>query len=336
MKRKVFTVLAVLIMTAGIGILLYPVVSNLLYEQRQKELTEYYDNIVTELPEEEKDSQWEECRLYNDDLRSGGVLLTDPFDGAQLDPAAHPYVDLLNAAGDGAMGSLEIPAIGVDLVIYHGTEEEILQKGVGHLQGSSLPVGGTGTHAVLSAHTGLSDKKLFTDLDQLEEGDTFYIHVLGEVLAYQVDQIKVVLPSETEDLQINAEEDYVTLITCTPYGVNSHRLLVRGTRIPYEEAERKVTEASGVAAGAWLADYMKAGLAGVVFLIILAGIAITLKRKGLFPLRRSEDVSENHGVNTGSAGKKSGRRKRYWYYRKRKRKMEKEREVLLKRKRRKK
>ena len=300
MKRKVFTVLAVLFMIAGIGILLYPAVSNLMYEQRQKELAEYYESIVTEMPEEERDSQWEECRIYNDDLRAGGVLLTDPFDEAQLDPSAHPYVDLLNAAGDGAMGSLEIPAIGVDLVIYHGTEEEVLQKGVGHLQGSSLPVGGTGTHAVLSAHTGLSDKKLFTDLDQLEKGDTFYIHVLGDILAYQVDQIKVVLPSETEDLMINAEEDYVTLITCTPYGVNSHRLLVRGTRIPYEGAEQRAEETAGLKTGAWLADYVKAGLAGMTLLIILAAVVSLLKRK-----RRPSE----------------GKQKHYRYHRKRKQKI---------------
>ena len=285
-------------MIAGIGILLYPAVSNLMYEQRQKELAEYYESIVTEMPEEEKDSQWEECRIYNDDLRAGGVLLTDPFDEAQLDPSAHPYVDLLNAAGDGAMGSLEIPAIGVDLVIYHGTEEEVLQKGVGHLQGSSLPVGGTGTHAVLSAHTGLSDKKLFTDLDQLEKGDTFYIHVLGDILAYQVDQIKVVLPSDTEDLQINAEEDYVTLITCTPYGINSHRLLVRGTRVPYDEAKASEERAGKDTAGSWLQDYGKAMIAGLILLAVLGLIAFCIYK------RRQ---------NTSETGKR--KRKRHYRYR---------------------
>lgn len=165
------------------------------------------------------------------------------------------------------MGSIDIPSIGVDLVIYHGTEEETLQKGVGHLQGSSLPTGGIGTHCILSAHTGLSDKKLFTDLDQLEEGDQFYIHILGEIHAYQVDQIKVVLPDETEDLQINAQEDYVTLVTCTPYGINTHRLLVRGVRVPYVEQTRE-NEAEKHNAGSWQTDYLMAAAAGLILLVV--------------------------------------------------------------------
>lgn len=298
MKRKIFTAIAALVMLAGIAVMLYPLVSNLLYERQQEELTEFYADKAEEIPEEEKDEQLEECRIYNDNLRSGGVLLTDPFEGAQLDPAAHPYVDLLNITGDGAMGSLEIPAIGVDLVIYHGTDEEVLQKGVGHLQGSSLPIGGTGTHSVLSAHTGLSSKKLFTDLDQLEEGDVFYIHVLNEDLAYQVDQIKVVLPSDTEDLQINAEEDYVTLITCTPYGINSHRLLVRGTRVPYDEAKASEERAGRSTAGSWLQDYGKAMIAGLILLAVLGLIAFCIYK------RRQ---------NTSETGKR--KRKRHYRYR---------------------
>lgn len=298
MKRKIFTAIAVLVMMVGIAVMLYPLVSNLLYERQQEELTEFYADKAEEVPEEEKNEQLEECRIYNGNLRSGGVLLTDPFEGAQLDPAAHPYVDLLNITGDGAMGSLEIPAIGVDLVIYHGTDEEVLQKGVGHLQGSSLPIGGTGTHSVLSAHTGLSSKKLFTDLDQLEEGDVFYIHVLNEDLAYQVDQIKVVLPSDTEDLQINAEEDYVTLITCTPYGINSHRLLVRGTRVPYDEAKASEERAGKDTAGSWLQDYGKAMIAGLILLAVLGLIAFCIYK------RRQ---------NTSETGKR--KRKRHYRYR---------------------
>lgn len=140
---------------------------------------------------------------------------------------------------------------------------------MGHLQGSSLPVGGTGTHCVLSAHTGLNDKKLFTDLDQLENGDIFYIHVLGEILAYQVDQIRVVLPEETEDLKINAREDYVTLVTCTPYGINTHRLLVRGTRVPYEEEREQSDETLRM--GSWLEQYRLAAFAGLS--VVLAAAA---------------------------------------------------------------
>ena len=270
MKQKILTILAILVFLAGISLLAYPAVSNLLYEKEQEELMEHYDSIVGEnLTADEQEAELQECREYNRGLLQGGVLLTDPFDMSQLDPSAMPYAGLLNVDQEGGMAYLRIPAIDVELMIYHGTEEEVLQKGVGHLQGSSLPVGGTGTHCVLSAHTGLNDKKLFTDLDQLENGDIFYIHVLGEILAYQVDQIRVVLPEETEDLKINAREDYVTLVTCTPYGINTHRLLVRGTRVPYEE-EREQSDGT-LRKGSWLEQYRLAAFAGLS--VVLAAAA---------------------------------------------------------------
>ena len=270
MKQKILTILAILVFLAGISLLAYPAVSNLLYEKEQEELMEHYDSIVGEnLTADEQAEELQECREYNRGLLQGGVLLTDPFDMSQLDPSAMPYAGLLNVDQEGGMAYLRIPAIDVELMIYHGTEEEVLQKGVGHLQGSSLPVGGTGTHCVLSAHTGLNDKKLFTDLDQLENGDIFYIHVLGEILAYQVDQIRVVLPEETEDLKINAREDYVTLVTCTPYGINTHRLLVRGTRVPYEEEREQSDETLRM--GSWLEQYRLAAFAGLS--VVLAAAA---------------------------------------------------------------
>ena len=262
--------MAILVFLAGISLLAYPAVSNLLYEKEQEELMEHYDSIVGEnLTADEQAEELQECRDYNRGLLQGGVLLTDPFDMSQLDPSAMPYAGLLNVDQEGGMAYLRIPAIDVELMIYHGTEEEVLQKGVGHLQGSSLPVGGAGTHCVLSAHTGLDDKKLFTDLDQLENGDIFYIHVLGEILAYQVDQIRVVLPEETEDLKINAREDYVTLVTCTPYGINTHRLLVRGTRVPYEEEREQSDETLRM--GSWLEQYRLAAFAGLS--VVLAAAA---------------------------------------------------------------
>lgn len=270
MKQKILTILAIMVFLAGISLLAYPAVSNLLYEKEQEELMEHYDSIVGEkMTADEQAEELQECRDYNRGLLQGGVLLTDPFDMSQLDPSAMPYAGLLNVDQEGGMAYLRIPAIDVELMIYHGTEEEVLQKGVGHLQGSSLPVGGTGTHCVLSAHTGLNDKKLFTDLDQLENGDIFYIHVLGEILAYQVDQIRVVLPEETEDLKINAREDYVTLVTCTPYGINTHRLLVRGTRVPYEE-EREQSDGT-LRKGSWLEQYRLAAFAGLS--VVLAAAA---------------------------------------------------------------
>lgn len=270
MKQKILTILAIMVFLVGLSLLAYPAVSNLLYEKEQEELMEHYDSIVREnLTADEQAAELQECMDYNRGLLQGGVLLTDPFDKSQLDPSAMPYAGLLNVDQEGGMAYLRIPAIDVELMIYHGTEEEVLQKGVGHLQGSSLPVGGTGTHCVLSAHTGLNDKKLFTDLDQLKNGDIFYIHVLGEILAYQVDQIRVVLPEETEDLKINAQEDYVTLVTCTPYGINTHRLLVRGTRVPYEE-EREQSDGT-LRKGSWLEQYRLAAFAGLS--VVLAAAA---------------------------------------------------------------
>lgn len=263
MRQKVTTILAIVVFLSGVGLLAYPAASNLIYEKRQDELMNYYDHLVAEsMPEEDLSEEFQKCQDYNESLLEGGVLLTDPFDETQLNPASMPYAGLLNIDGDGSMGYIEIPSIDVKLMIYHGTAEEVLQKGVGHLQGSSLPVGGRGTHCVLSAHTGLNNKKLFTDLDQLVKGDVFYIHVLDQILAYQVDQIKVVLPDETDDLKINAEEDYITLVTCTPYGINTHRLLVRGTRIPYTEAKSTEKDAE-VHKSTWIEQYLHAAMAGI-------------------------------------------------------------------------
>ena len=238
MKTKLITIIAVLVVIAGAGILVYPIISNMMFQNSQQELIDFYDSQINEIPEKKKDSMLEECRKYNSGLLDSKVQLTDPFDTDALQIEEHPYVDLLNQNGDGSMGSIEIPGINCKLVIYHGTEEAVLAKGVGHLQGTSLPIGGKGTHSVLSGHTGTADKELFTNLDQLDTGDVFYIHVWGETLAYQVDNKEVVLPDETDSLYIDRESDLVTLVTCTPYGINSHRLLVRGTRISYEEAKK--------------------------------------------------------------------------------------------------
>lgn len=288
MPRKCTAILSILILLLGIGVLAYPAVSNMYYEHQQQQLTDYYDHLVTDtIDDDTLDKGLEEARNYNQGLLQGGVLLTDPFDESQLDPTSMPYAGLLNVDGDGAMGYITIPAIDVNLVIYHGTGEDVLQKGVGHLQGTSLPVGGKGTHCVLSAHTGLDSKKLFTDLDQLVEGDVFFLHVLGETLAYKVDQIKVVLPSETEDLRIDADHDYVTLVTCTPYGINTHRLLVRGTRIPYKEAE-SIQQTTGKRSSTWMEQYLKAIFAGLAVLLVLMALLLWRRRRaGRRPPRHS-------------------------------------------------
>ena len=167
------------------------------------------------------------------------------------------------------MGSIEIPRINCTLVVYHSTDESVLAKGVGHLQGTSLPIGGRGTHCVLSGHTGTADKELFTNLDQLREGDVFYMHIWGETLAYMVDGKKVVLPNETKDLYIDREKDLITLVTCTPYGINSHRLLVRGIRIPYEEAKEIEKKSRQVILDTWSIKYIHAVIAGIAIAFVI-------------------------------------------------------------------
>lgn len=275
MKQWMIRIFAGLILLVGLGLMGYPILSNYLYEKNQKELAAYYDSKTKEITVEERSHHWDECDAYNEFLAGEAGVSGDPF-ANDLDPETLPYADLLNIDGNGTMGSIEIPGVTDKLMIYHGTREDVLQKGVGHLQGTSLPVGGTSTHAVLSAHCGLPSKKLFTNLDQLELGDVFYLHILGDVLAYQVDQINTVEPHETDGIQIQPDEDYVTLVTCTPYGINSHRLLVRGTRIPYEEAKR-IEASQKKRASTWQQQYLKAILIGLG-IAVAVGLALILIR----------------------------------------------------------
>ena len=199
-----------------------------------------YDENAVRLRESEKQAALEAARQYNQELL-GNLELLDPFSPIKKE-VDERYQSLLNTNAAGMMGYIRIPKMEVELPIYHGTEEKVLQSGIGHFEGTSLPVGGESTHTVLTGHRGLPSKLLFTDLDKLKEGDIFYIKVLGETLAYQVDQILTVEPENTKALTIVPGEDYATLVTCTPYAVNTHRLLVRGTRIPYEEAIRQVPD----------------------------------------------------------------------------------------------
>ena len=274
LKKLIMRVFAGIILLGGIGLMAFPLAGNLLFERRQENLSQYYEEIAANLPQEERSSQLEECDEYNRALKERGTFLADPFGDEKSNYSKTVYNSLLNLNGDGVMGSIEVPGITGNLVIYHSVEEEVLQKGVGHLPGSSLPVGGIGTHSVLSAHSGLSSKKLFTNLDRVEKGDVFYLHILGETLAYQVNRISIVLPTEAlDDLRIDSNRDYVTLITCTPYGINSHRLLIRGTRIPYEEA-RQIEEEQMGSVSTWREKYIKAffvgaGIISVIILIIL-------------------------------------------------------------------
>lgn len=284
----------------GLFLFLYPVLSNAQYDAQQKADAEAYDRAMAQLADSSSDDgstntledMLAEAQAYNASLLTSGIYLTDPFDEAELaDPTQEPYADLVNTDGGGLMGYIDIPKIDVNLPIYHGTTAEVLAGGVGHLQPTSLPVGGTGTHSVLSAHTGVAGRKLFTDLDQLTEGDTFYIHVLGQVLAYRVESIKVVLPDDVSSLSIDPTADKVTLVTCTPYGVNDHRLLVTGVRTAYNEEEADVSSSMSVTSTNWFMDYLRAVLIWIAVLV-----AVLLMRR----FRRRRAAGRTKQLRRGS------------------------------------
>lgn len=261
------------------ALIVYPFVSNYLYEHRQEEVIYSYQEDVEATDSEELSVARSDAEQYNDLLNKGSVKITDPFDPDAI-PAegTMSYNDLLNLSGNGIMCFLEIPCIDVDLPVYHGTSEKVLNEGVGHLENTSLPVGGESTHAVLSAHTGLVDKRLFTDLTLLELGDLFFVKVLNETLAYEVDQILVVEPTDLEALSIVPGEDLVTLVTCTPYGINSHRLLVRGHRVPYEPKQAEEPAEERRSGSEWMGQYVNAVAVGMG-LVLTASVTIGVVRR---------------------------------------------------------
>lgn len=233
-KKDKLNVMLVFVFIIGLSVMLYPPISSYWNSKVQSRAVASYSNTVKSLTEEEKDTMLKKADTYNEKLKD----VNRPF----LNYAeAGDYNSILDISGTGIMGYVTIEKLGVELPIYHGTSEGVLQVAAGHLEGSSLPVGGEGTHSVLSAHRGLPSARLFTNLDKMEAGDTFTVTVLDRKLTYQVDQIKIVKPQEINDLIIEEGKDYCTLMTCTPYGINSHRLLVRGERISQEESGNFVT-----------------------------------------------------------------------------------------------
>ena len=240
MKKKAGNLVIGIIFLAGLSLLLYPFVANQWNNYRQKQLISGYEQVVSDKEAAEGidyDAERKKAADYNEALLP--CVLPDSFALAESSGVDPVYMNTLNIAGDEMMGSVEIPKINIKIPIYHTTEEEVLNKGAGHLEGSSLPVGGANTHAVISAHRGLPSASLFTDLDQMKVGDHFLLHVLDETLCYEVDKISVVKPEDTSALAVEDGQDLVTLLTCTPYGVNTERLLVRGHRVPYVEEEVK-------------------------------------------------------------------------------------------------
>ena len=225
MKKHLTTILLTILLLAGLSLLLYPSFADYWNSFTQSRAISSYSDQMEQLDTAEHDRILREAQAYNE------TLWQKPNRFLMGEEEKEEYEALLDPAGTGMMGYVEIPSIDCKLPIYHGTDEAVLQVAVGHIEGSSLPVGGEGTHCILSGHRGLPSARLFTDIDQMKEGDIFLLRVLGDTYTYQVDQIRIVLPTETEDLQLERGKDYCTLVTCTPYGVNSHRLLVRGHRI---------------------------------------------------------------------------------------------------------
>lgn len=239
-KNGLFSLILILTLLTGLSLLLYPTISDWWNSFHQSRAIASYVETVEELDDDAYAQLWEDAQAYNEALSQGNSR----FQPSEEESVR--YNELLNLSGTGIMGYVEIPSIDVALPIYHGTDEAVLQVAVGHIEGSSLPVGGPGTHTVLSGHRGLPSATLFTDLDQLDMGDVFLLHVLGETLTYQVDQIRIVEPDDVSLLALEEGEDLCTLVTCTPYGVNSHRLLVRGYRVENLE-EEQVWQISGEA-----------------------------------------------------------------------------------------
>ncbi len=283
LKKRLFPVLCIVIFAVGLALLLYPYIADKWNTWRQSKLITNYSDSVSRMSSADLEDEWERARAYNEALLPS--VLPDSFAIAEAKGESDPeYMACLNVNGDGIMGYVSIPKIDVNLPIFHTTSEDVLQQGAGHLEGSSLPVGGENTHAVIAAHRGLASAKMFTDLDQLEAGDHFLLTILDDTLCYEVDQILVVEPTDTDALQVETGEDLVTLLTCTPYGVNTQRLLVRGHRVPYDpDVEDEAGTASPVT-HASIGMFTACGLvaAGVIILIIY----LVQKRRGGFVKRK--------------------------------------------------
>ena len=274
MKRRIIILICAVCTVLALGVTLYPLISNVVGEKYRSMVETRYDKAVEKLNLMELIAEKEDAVAYNKTL----LAITDQvFSKAALAQAEQSYERLLNVRGDGIMGYIQIPKIGVELPIYHGTAEETLDKGVGHLMGTSLPVGGIGTHCVLTGHSGLAGTRMFSDLDQLKVGDVFYVRVLDETHAYMILDINTVLPEDTSKLEIDPQRESVTLVTCTPFGVNTHRLLVRGERIEVGMVERMIEGAEvqeEPVKSTWTQEYLKGialgclGILGLTLLIL--------------------------------------------------------------------
>ena len=297
MKRRYFKiVIAGIIFILALLLTLYPIISNLYNQHHQSTIHTAYEEVIQQADTQELERIRELAKAYNEAIIPGTA--EEAYSRTALQEASADYDSQLDPGGSGIMGYVEIPKISVNLPIYHGTDSSTLERGTGHLLGSSLPVGGISTHAIITGHSGLATQKMFTDLEQLQPGDVFYLHVLGEVLAYQVFYREPVPPHDTTRLGITQGQDYCTLITCYPTGVNTHRLLVQGARIPYEEAEviEETVQAQTVPESRWEEQYLLGiglGVLGMLAAALFCGAIMVCRkyRKGGRNAREKEPQS---------------------------------------------
>lgn len=274
MKRKISRIVFGILFLIGFLVMAYPTIANQWNTYRQSKLITNYESTTKDMKKEDFESAWTAAENYNNTFQKNNIY-ADVFGTEQKDVANTEYWNVLNVNGDGVMGYVTIPKIDIKLAVYHGTSDKVLQTGIGHLNGTKLPIGGENTHSVLSAHRGLPSAKLFTDIDKLEKGDLFYIHVLDKDLAYEVDQILPMVDKDDQEtlsnaLQIEEGKDLVTLFTCTPYGVNTHRLLVRGHRVPYQgELEKTPVDTMVQAIQNYYMLYLLLGLSVTILVILL-------------------------------------------------------------------
>lgn len=277
-KNTIIIICFILVILLGAGAATYPLIASINNEHTQSLVQTEYEEKLQQLDTSEIDAALAAAREYNKTI---STVQIEDVDKIKAD--LPPYEDLLNLANNGIMGYIEIPTINIDLPIYHGTTGAAMEKGAGHMEGTSLPVGGIGTHAVISAHSGMASAKLFTDLDKLKLGDMFFITVCNQKLAYEVDNIAVVEPTDIDLIRIDTQQDYVTLLTCTPYGVNTHRLLVRGHRVKMAEEDiAEVEEKAEPAASTWIEKYEQGILIGVAIflgLLLIALLVYFIKRR---------------------------------------------------------
>lgn len=308
--RKVLAIIIVLVMLIGVGMLAYPLVSsvanNIHYDNEASE----YDKTVEAIPDEEIEEMLKLAEDYNTKI-AGSKPLDDPFDAVTYEEIDTVYQGVLNVDGDGLIGYIEIPCIDVKLPIKHSTTEEVLSKAAGHLKGSSLPVGGKGTNSVISAHSAYPGITFFDYLTDVKIGDHFYITVLNKKLKYEVDYINVVLPSNTTDFSINKNKDYITLVTCTPYSINTHRLIVRGKRVPYDPDDKvssssiKVDDNYIYLFGYRIPYWVMTLIVGIFVLIVVIIIIIVVKRnrenKKREQAKKKKALSENRENQGGQS-----------------------------------